>query len=363
VAAALSLPTRRLVALAGGALLTAGLLVVAGSASSPAVAAPGSGPTAVVALGDSAISGEGAGAYEPGTNGPGGDFCHRSTRALIQQTTIPGIQAKISLACSGAASSDVRINGTTHYTEPSQADRLRAVARDNDVKMIVLQIGANDDPHFADTVLSCVEAWANPFGPACSTALAAQWPARVAAMAPKVEASINDVRTVMRDAGYADSSYQFVLQSYASPFSENMNSVTHAFEGCPLRLADAKFSRTQAVGQLSAALRGAAQATGVRFLDLARASEGHEACNKSTSDHWITPLTVDVGTLLHSVDPSHIVQQSFHPNSAGHAQLGRCLTEFFGAGLTEGQCLRGADGNLHADAGITAPTARAVAAG
>ena len=29
--------------------------------------------------------------------------------------------------------------------------RLRAVARDNDVKMIVLQIGANDDPQFADT--------------------------------------------------------------------------------------------------------------------------------------------------------------------------------------------------------------------
>jgi hypothetical protein len=90
-----------MVALAGGTLLTAGLLAVAGSAS-PATAAPGTGPTAVVALGDSAISGEGAGAYEPGTNGPGGDFCHRSTRALIQQTAIPGIQSRISLACSGA---------------------------------------------------------------------------------------------------------------------------------------------------------------------------------------------------------------------------------------------------------------------
>jgi lysophospholipase L1-like esterase len=255
VAAVRSPLARRLVALAGGTLLTAGVLVAAGSAS-PAAAAPGSGPAAVVALGDSAISGEGAGAYEPGTNGPGGDFCHRSTRALIQRTAIPGIAARISLACSGAASSDVRINGTTHYTEPSQADRLRAVARDNDVKMVVLQIGANDDPQFADTVLSCVRAWANPFGPACSVAPASQWPARVAAMAPKVEAVVNDVRTVMRETGYADSAYQFVLQSYASPFTENMNSITHAFEGCPIRIADARFSRTQAVGQLSAALRG-----------------------------------------------------------------------------------------------------------
>jgi lysophospholipase L1-like esterase len=361
VAAALSSPVRRLVALAGGTVLTAGLLIAA--SAGPAAAAPRSGPTAVVALGDSAISGEGAGAYEPGTDGPGGDFCHRSTRAEIQRTTIAGIQARVSLACSGAASSDVRINGTTHYTEPSQADRLRGVAEANDVRMVVLQIGANDDPQFADTVFSCVEAWANPFGPGCASSLAASWPGRVAAMAPKVEAAVNDVRTVMRGAGYADSSYQFVLQSYASPFTENMNSITHAFEGCPIRLADAKFSRTQAVGQLSAALRGVAQRTGVRFLDLARATEGHEACNRSVpaAQRWITPLTVDAGTLLHSADPSHIVQQSFHPNAAGHAQLGRCLTEFFGDGLAEGSCVAGADGNLHAVAGITAPTVRAAA--
>ena len=233
------------------------------------------------------------------------------------------------------------------------------MARDNDVKMIVLQIGANDDPQFADTVLSCVQAWANPFGPSCSTALASQWPGRVAAMAPKVEAVVDDVRTVMRQAGYADSAYQFVLQSYASPFTENMNSITHAFEGCPIRISDARFSRTEAVGQLSAALRGVAERTGVRFLDLARATEGREACNRSTSTHWITPLTVDASTLLHSADPSHIVQQSFHPNAAGHAQLGRCLTEFYGDGLGEGSCLRGADGALHAVAGVTAPTVRA----
>ena len=55
------------------------------------------------------------------------------------------------------------------------------------------------------------------------------------------------------------------------------------------------------------------------------------------------------------------MQQSFHPNAGGHAQLGRCLTEFFADGLPEGSCLRGADGNLHAVAGITAPTARAAA--
>jgi lysophospholipase L1-like esterase len=353
-------PLRRLAAVAAGAVLGAGVLA---AGATPALAGPGTGPTAVVALGDSAISGESAAPYEPGTNGEGGDFCHRSTRALIQTTAIPGIQARLSLACSGAASSDVRIGGTSHYTEPSQADRLRTLAAQYDIKMIVLQLGANDDPHFADSVYTCVEAWANFLSGPCQDELAPVWPARMAAMAPKVEASVNDVRTVMRQAGYADSAYQFVLQSYASPFTENMNSLTHGFDGCPIRLSDARWARTSAVYQLSAALRGVAQRTGLRFLDLSRATEGREACNKSvsSSQRWVSPLTVDVGTLLHSVDPGHIVQQSFHPNVNGHGQMGRCLTEFYAAGVREGQCLRGADGNLHANGGVTAPTARASA--
>jgi len=345
---------RRLVAVATGALLGAGALA---AGAPPALAGPGSGPTAVVALGDSAISGEGAGAYESGTDGPV-DYCHRSGNALIQATSIAGIQTKINIACSGAASSDIRIGGTSHYTEPSQADRLRAIARDYDIKMLVLQVGANDDPHFADSVYTCIEAWANPFASGCRYTLGPVWPSRMTAMAPKVEAVVNDLRTVMREAGYADSSYQFVLQSYASPFTENMNSLTHAFEGCPIRIADAYWGRTSAVPQLSAALRGVATRTGVRFLDLARATEGREACNRSSSPDWITPLIVDVDELFESGDPSHVVQQSFHPNAYGHGQMGRCLTEFYAGTFREGACLRGGDGNLHAVTGVTTATAR-----
>ena len=257
---------------------------------SPAAAAPGSDPTAVVALGDSAISGEGAGAYEPGTNGPGGDFCHRSTRALIQQTTIPGIQNRISLACSGAASSDVRINGTR--TTPSRPGRPAAHRGPRQRR---------EDDRAADR---------RERRPAVRRHRAllragVGQPVRAGAARPHWRPSgrpgsrrwrRRSRRSSRRAHGHAPGrvrglAYQFVLQSYASPFTENMNSITHAFEGCPLRLSDAKFARTQAVGQLSAALRGVAQRTGVRFLDLARATEGREACNRSMSAHWITPLT------------------------------------------------------------------------
>lgn len=350
-----SLP-RRLLALAAGTALAAGGL--AALTASPAAAGPGSGPTAIVSLGDSAISGEGAGAYEPGTDF-GSNYCHRSANALIKANTIP-VDAKINISCSGAESSDIRINGTVHQTEQPQANQLRAIAANYDVKMVVLQIGANDDPEFTSSVLDCVEAWANPFGPPCASSLRPAWPGRVAAMAPKAEAAVNDVKQVMREAGYADGSYQFVLQSYASPFTENMSSLLHAFQGCPIRLSDGRFARTEAVPQLSAALRGVAARTGVRFLDLARATEGREACNKSTSSSnwWQNGLKIDADELLQSPDPINVVRQTFHPNKKGHAQLGRCLTEFYAnTGSREGFCLRGSDGNLHANPGVTTAVA------
>ena len=52
--------------------------------AAPATAAQlPAGPTTVVALGDSAVSGEGAGDYEPGTRGEGGNWCHRSAHAYV----------------------------------------------------------------------------------------------------------------------------------------------------------------------------------------------------------------------------------------------------------------------------------------
>ena len=338
-----SISLRRILALAGMAALAGGAIVADTTA-----AGADRRPTAIVALGDSAISGESAGSYEPGTDGPE-DYCHRSANAEIHRTAIPGIDATVNLACSGAATSDIRIGGTSHYTEPPQSDQLRSIARQYDVRMLVLLVGANDEPAFSDTVLACVQAWLHPFGPGCASTAGATWPARVAAMAPKVEAVVNDLRTVMREAGYAEDAYQFVLQSYASPVTENM-AWYHAFQGCPYRIGDALWGRTTAVPLLSAALRGVAARTGVRFLDFDRATDGHEACTTASSSWWENPLVVDDSQILRSGITSHIVQQSYHPNAAGHGQFGRCLTEFAALPAREGSCLVGTDGALHATA-------------
>ncbi|MFC4857499.1 GDSL-type esterase/lipase family protein [Actinophytocola glycyrrhizae] len=336
----------KITALAVGALLAGGLTV-----ASPAASVADDRPTAIVSLGDSAISGEGAGDYEAGTRGENGNWCHRSANALVHRTSVA--DHTINLACSGAEAANVSLADTTHYTEGSQARRLIGIAQQYRVTTVVVQVGANDEPAFADTILDCIAEWFNPFGSGCRKDLRTEWPQRVAAMAPRVEVALADVRTAMSQAGYADGSYNLILTSYASPLTERMDATLHGPQGCPFKLADAGYGRTEAVPQLSEALRGAATRSGAKFLDFSRATEGHEACSGygDSSTEWQNRVKVDPWAwVTGGLDAIgiHMAQESFHPNARGHAQLGRCVTEFVNSGANSARCLIGADGNVHA---------------
>ncbi len=328
------------------ALLVGGLTVVV-----PSAEAADNRPTAIVSLGDSAISGEGAGNYETGTRGENGDWCHRSLNAFVHKTTVA--TKTVNLACSGADSANVSLADTTHYTEGSQSRRLISVAQQYRVTTVIVQIGANDEPAFADTLLDCIGEWFNPFSSGCRSYLRTQWPQRLAAMAPRVEAALADVKSAMSQAGYAAGSYNLVLTSYASPLTEHMDEVLHGPEGCPFKLADAGYGRTEAVPQFAEALRGVASRSGAKFLDFSRATEGHEACSGygNSATEWQNRITVDPWAwVTGGLDAIgiHLAQESFHPNAKGHAQLGRCVTEFVNSGRSSAQCLIGTDGNLHA---------------
>jgi lysophospholipase L1-like esterase len=304
-------------------------------------------PTAIVALGDSAISGAGAGDYEPGTRGENGNWCQRSRNALVEHTSVA--DKTVNLACSGAKAANVSLADTIHNTEGSQAQRLIDVAREYRVTTVAVQVGADDDPAFARSVIDCVIEWLNPFGPGCREDLRTEWPRRLSAMAPKVAAAIGDVREAMSRADYADDDYDLILMSYASPLTEEMDTTVE----CPIEPADAHFARTTAVPQLSAALHGVAVDAGVRFLDLSRATEGHEACSADdAATEWQTRLMFSPDSLIDGGLDSfglHLLQESFHPNARGHRQLGRCLTEFVRTDRPSAACIIGPDGNLHAE--------------
>ena len=325
---------------------------LAGAATAPrAPSAPAARPTAIVALGDSSAAGEGAGDYEVGTRGESGDWCHRSPDAYIAHTGLAA--TAVNLACSGASSANVGFGAARHYTEASQAQRLVAVARTHRVTTVVAQFGANDDPAFGPSVVSCVVAYLSPSRQGCSVALAAQWPNRLAAMRPKVAGALADVRSAMRLAGYSDQDYVLVVASYPSPVTESMPR-THGFIGCPFRVQDAGWGRTEAVPQLSAALGEVADQANARFLDLSRATEGHEACTTQGTE-WVRRLTVNPKAFADGglAAVGHLAQESFHPNAVGDAQFGSCLAQFVRAGARSARCVPSGSGALRAE--VTQP--------
>jgi len=322
------------------ALLAILVVVVADRApAQPQDPPPDDRPRAVIGLGDSTVAGEGAGDYAPGTRGADGNACHRSANAAIAQLRLPGVTERVNLACSGAASTAVALQAG----QPSQASRLTAVARRYRVEAVVLAVGANDAPRFADIVLRCVEAWAASkrgaaTAPSCSQQLAGEWTERLNAMAPRVARAVTDVQRVMGGAGYAATEYDLVLQSYPSPVTERIEPALQDLSGCPLRLEDLTWLRTVAVPQLSTALRGVAERTGSRFLDLSRAAEGHEACAAGSDEEWMTRLTVDFEILRQEDSGLRAVAESFHPNATGHVRIAACLGAFLRTAQREAAC-------------------------
>ncbi len=331
--------TRILLAAALAVALAAALL-----AAAPAAAADDR-PTAVVALGDSAASGEGAGDYVPGTRGEQGNWCHRSPHAYV---TVAGLAPEaVNLACSGAKSADVAFGPGGRYGEPSQAEQLVGAAQRYRVTTVVLQVGANDDAALTATGVACIEALITITVAPCRTTLGPLVAGRMAATATKVEAAARDVQEAMRRAGYQAGSWTFVMASYAAPITEKMLPFPAA-RGCPYSRDDAQWGRTVLFPALSTALAGVAQRVGARFLDLDRATEGYEACTRTpSSQEWQRRLTVDPEALVHGgLDAIgfHLAQESFHPDAEGHAAIGRCLGDFVRGGAPAGACVAGAGG-------------------
>src|ERR1044072_8415127 len=127
----------------GVVLAVAGLLslfLVVGSPPPPPPGPPENVPRVVVGLGDSTMSGEGAGDYDPVTNGKDGNWCHRSPHASILQVKLPTAPEGTTPAGWGRPSGQVELGDAKQYTEPSQSQRLRELATTRRVVAVVLAI-------------------------------------------------------------------------------------------------------------------------------------------------------------------------------------------------------------------------------
>jgi hypothetical protein len=344
------------------------LVVLACAAAAPAAhAGPTSPTTAIVSLGDSYISGE-AGRWEGNSNsqfdsrdgtdraytggccsydtsrvylgGSDDNGCHRSDVAEILSNTI-AVGEKVNLACSGATTAHViraSQGGQSHDGEAPQADQLAAVAQRDAVKLVVLSIGGND-LGFADIIQECVTDWTTSSADDpeyCYDDQQPQVDARMPGAMAAVGTAIDEVRAVMSGAGYAQSDYRFVLQSYPSPVprgAENRYSESGwsrlTTGGCPFWNRDSDWARDSLVAQISDKLRSVATGRGLEFLDLRDTLQGREVCATAASlagSSGPSPTMSEWTRFLVSGAGQGDLQESFHPNAYAERGLGRCLT-------------------------------------
>ncbi len=352
-----------------------GLVVVV--PAGPAAAKKIAPPTAAVSLGDSYISGE-AGRWQgnsvnplldrDGTDraftGTGYDLsrvylppsdtngCHRSDVAEIRSGPLP-VAERVNLACSGAVTTNIfrtSSGGQGQNGELPQADQLATVARQKQVKLVVLSIGGND-LGFSSIVSACLQAYETIGGPPCQPSQQAVIDAKFATAMANVGKAIDEIRAAMQSAGYKATAYRLVLQSYPSAIPRgseirvpeiDRNARTNV-DGCPLYDSDATWARDSVVSQISNGLKSVAASRGAQFLDLRNFLQGREIC--STSTRLATPTEPPSATTsdwarflnLSAVETQGQLQETFHPNAYAQQALGQCLSLLY-AQTTNAAC-------------------------
>ncbi|HEX2145434.1 MAG TPA: ricin-type beta-trefoil lectin domain protein, partial [Glycomyces sp.] len=282
--------------------------------------------SSLVTMGDSEISGEGVGNYEPDTHTEG-NWCDRSYDQALFRTGIES-DLQYNVSCSGAASPHlVEGSGQQQWDERNQGDNLAIKARNTHVKLVWIVVGANDvgGIEFGPTVTECVTGRILFTGP-CWPDHTEDWEARVNVSRQGVETAIDAVRQTMTDAGYLGTDYEMVVMSYPSPggpdVEDNPDFPGWYAGGCLLYLADAAFARNKAVPLFEQGIREAALGKDVRYLDAQRLFDGHGVCEE---EPWARGVYAEVGLL-----PSeNAFRQSLHPNFLGHGAFAECITEFY----------------------------------
>jgi hypothetical protein len=391
--------TRRIHVLVAVASLAATTVVTTAGAPPAAADGPGVGTPWVVSLGDSAISGE-AGRWAGNTNDSpsrvdalGADAyydnatrtaeqipgCHRSESAAIH---IGAGVSSLNLACSGAQTathgggdSDFKpgidfYNGT--YGK-GQALGLQEFASTHNVKMVTVMIGANDYG-FADILQTCFLDWyLSP----------SWWPnycnddsdirsrftsTNIAAKTAAIKGALLNVRQAMANAGYADSTYSIVVDTYWSPIPSGAGNrypqsgyTRQTVGGCGMWNRDADWANATVVPTFNSSVRNAAAQTGltnIKVLDFQTSLTGRRLCENTVGlleekgvASWTTAGAVDKTEWVNQLRTTstifgpYQIQESVHANYWGQLAMRACMRLAYNGGAPRGgTCVRAANG-------------------
>jgi hypothetical protein len=369
------------------------VVAAAGVSAVPALAdGPGVGTATVVSVGDSAISGE-AGRWAGNTNGSPsnvdalgstayydnaagtGEAIHGCHRSKASEIGIGGGVASANLACSGArtytqafsSGSDFK-PGLDFYDDGAghlgQAKVLQQYAASHNVKAVVALIGANDYG-FADIVQQCVldwltsPSWWKNYCRDDASMTSKFTAANVAAITTRVTNAFLNLRTAMRNAGYADGSWKLLAQTYSSPlprgaqirYSQNRYT-RQTVGGCGTWNADADWANDTVVATLNSTVRNAKAATGMSNIALFEAQNalvGHRLCENTDGlleeqglASWHSAGAADRSEWVSQIRTTttlfgpYQLQEDAHPSYWGQLALRNCVRQAYNAGAPRG---------------------------
>ena len=353
---------------------------------------PGVGSPWIVSVGDSAISGE-AGRWAGNTNGSSSNVdalgptayydnaantaetihgCHRSKSAEVFIGA--GMNGK-NLACSGARTYTQPYSGsgdfkpgldfyTDSYGNQGQALALQQFAAAHNVKAVTVLIGANNFG-FADIVQQCIQdfllspSWWPNYCYDDSNVTSYFTSSYVATTTTNIKGAILNVRQAMLNAGYADSMYKIVVQTYSSPipygsaFRYSQSGYTRQTTGgCGFWNRDADWANNSAVPTIDNSVKNGAAQTGLAnyvVLDDQNALAGRRLCENTVGlleekgvANWQSPGAVDktewvsqVRTLT-TLFPPYQLQEDLHPSYWGQLALRNCLRQAYNGGAARG---------------------------
>jgi hypothetical protein len=367
-------------------------LVLGFAAATARADGPGSGTPAVVSLGDSAISGEG-GRWAGNTNnepwrvdalGPTAYYdnstnsaetihgCHRSKAAEVH---IGGGVLSANLACSGArtytqaysSGSDFK-PGIDFYNDGAghigQALALQRYAATHNVRAVVVLIGANDYG-FADIVQACVLDWL--YSPSwwkdyCydDSSIASRFTSsNQTAITGRVAGAYRNVRQAMLNAGYTDSMYSILAQTYSSPIPRGSGFrypetgyTRQTVGGCGTWNRDADWANDTVVTAMNNSVsNGAAQSglSNIKLLNMRDALYYRRLCENTVGlleekglSSWTSPGAVDKTEWVTQIRTSstlfgpYQLQEDGHPSYWGQLGLRNCFRQAYNGGSPRG---------------------------
>ena len=239
---------------------------------------------------------------------------------------------------------------------------------DQNIKAVVVLIGANDYG-FADILETCVTNWITSpswWKNYChddSNMTAMFSDANINAITNNVRAAFTNLKTAMTRAGYDDSRYEILAQTYSAPLplSGGMRYPESGWSrqsvgGCGAWNADINWARSTVVDTLNNTVKNAVNGmANVQVLDAVGALYGRRLCENTVGvleekgvSTWQSPGAVDKTEWVHQIRTVSTIfgpyqlQEDGHPNYWGQLALRNCFRQAYNGGDPHGgTCARG----------------------